>query len=68
MNCFLFKTWFDFIFNIYYNSHYNTSFYKNIIFDTNSDLKYGDIVTAEMFTKIQGGKVLERKLGSIVDK
>ena len=32
------------------------------------NLKDGDIVTAEMFTKIQGDKVLERKLGSIVDK
>lgn len=32
------------------------------------NLKDGDIVTAEMFTKIQGDKVLERKLGAIVDE
>ena len=48
---------------------YDISGVDEIYFDYYGyDLKYGDIVTAKMFTKIQGDKVLERKLGSIVDK
>ena len=53
----------------YYCEKYDISGEDEIYFDYYGyDLKEGDIVTAEMFTKIQGNKVLERKLCKIVDK